>query len=184
MSRYGYSQDHGKMKNDQALFGWSGRFCINKVCEIAVKLPRSHPNDPLNNMESFVFQKIDISVQNNVVFVRILPEDIENPPYYIENKTKHEILFNQKYINPSTEKSQKCCNFLGTKKGEIETTQQDILYPKDRKPFTWDHWATDEDHILEVEIDKKKKQYDIEKIKEFDPIILSSNKLKKKLDKD
>ena len=62
MSRYGPSEQNRVKKVDQQLFGWSGRFCINKVCEIAVKLPRNHPDDPPNNLESFVFQKIDISV--------------------------------------------------------------------------------------------------------------------------
>ena len=55
-----------------------------------------------------------------------------------------------------------------------------ILYPKERKKFTWEDYEFKEDakksQTLEVEIEGMKKEYNPDQIKECEPIILNTKK--------
>ena len=45
-----------------------------------------------------------------------------------------------------------------------------MLYPGEKKKFTWDEWVVENDHILGVEIENEIVYYNIDKIKDYPPI--------------
>ena len=58
--------------------------------------PRQANNDEMNQI--FQLQKVNISlIDDSILLVRFLHEDTVVPPYYIENNTKYEISFKQRY---------------------------------------------------------------------------------------
>lgn len=59
-----------------------------------------------------------------------------------------------------------------------------FLQPGERVAFVWDHWIDDNDHILEVEIEGISKEYHIDKIQDFQPIILPGSNHKRKANKN
>jgi hypothetical protein len=64
-----------------------------------------------------------------------------------------------------------CCGKL--RDGKKEPIPYQTLTPKEKRVrFTWDYWISEGDHILEVDIEGFKNSYNIDQIKEYDPIIL------------
>ena len=47
----------------------------------------------------FSLQKVNITlIEDSIILVRFIHEDPVIPPYYLENNTKYEISFKQKYM--------------------------------------------------------------------------------------
>jgi len=69
--------------------GWSGRFKIEQVDELSIKIVDSKAN------KSY-YPKVVISMDGNTVYVRIQNQDTNNPPYMINNLTTYDINFRQK----------------------------------------------------------------------------------------
>jgi len=133
-------------------YGWSGRFKIDKVQELVVKLRKNQDNE-------YEFTKVSINIYDNVQCIRIMNEDKDNPPYSLHNETNHEISFRHKIK-------------VGNKRNQEEVPFT-ILYPGDSLNFTWEQWDDENDRILQVEIDGQVKEYPIEKTQECEPFILN-----------
>ena len=58
-----------------------------------------------------------------------------------------------------------------------------FLQPGERVAFVWDHWVDDNEHALEVEIEGISKEYHIDKIQDFEPIVLPGQQ-KRKINKN
>ena len=139
------------------VYGWSGRFKIDKVQEIVVKLRQKQDNE-------FELTKVSINIYENVQCIRIINEDKQNPPYSLRNETNHEIAFRHKIK-------------IGNKRNQEEVPFT-ILYPGDSVNFTWEQWDDENDRILQVEIEGQLKDYPIEKTQECDPFILNPPTIK------
>ena len=139
------------------VYGWSGRFKIDKVQELVVKLRKNQDNE-------YEFTKVSINIYDNVQCIRIMNEDRDNPPYSLHNETNHEIAFRHKIK-------------IGNKRNQEEVPFT-ILYPGDSVNFTWEQWDDENDRILQVEIDGQLKEYSIEKTQECEPFILNPPRMK------
>ncbi|KAL4483457.1 hypothetical protein ABPG73_001006, partial [Tetrahymena malaccensis] len=150
---------------------FSNPFKIDEINTFTVKVPYKDESQQqqlsnLNGGDSkYKYKLITISItqMNGVFCVRFL-EKGQPPPYVIFNKTNHEI-FVQQYI-PEFVKT--CCS----KKRNQLTSEKKVIFPKQRIVFTWDHWNIDFDKQLSVEIDTNQKTYNLEKLKDYEPIYL------------
>ncbi|KAL4464468.1 hypothetical protein ABPG72_021161 [Tetrahymena utriculariae] len=150
---------------------FSNPFKIDEINTFAVKVPYKDESQQqqfnnLNGVDNkYKYKLITISItqMNGVFCVRFL-EKGQPPPYVIFNKTNHEI-FVQQYI-PEFVKT--CCS----KKRNQLTSEKKVIFPKQRIVFTWDHWNIDFDKQLSVEIDTNQKTYNLEKLKDYEPIYL------------
>lgn len=157
------SQDRFEAKKQ----AWSSKFQIDKVQELALKLLVGYTElkEP-----QFVFQRVSINTQDNLIVIRIMDEDQENPPFLIENQTQYDVYYKQ-YIQKKVKSG--CCFSKAANK--IKSAKIPI-YPDSKQRFTWDEWVTEPyNHILEVEIDGKVQYYDIDKIADYKPIIIKQN---------
>jgi hypothetical protein len=73
--------------------GWSGRFLINQVDEFTVKLPRKDKSKSIKSSDNYYFARVIVSFDSTTTFIRILGEDLKNPPYRINNQTNFEISY-------------------------------------------------------------------------------------------
>ena len=55
--------------------------------------------DKYNKDESLILmQKINITLQENVLVIRFMEEDLENPPFFLLNQTNYDIYYRQKIL--------------------------------------------------------------------------------------
>ncbi len=87
-------------------YSWSGRFKIDQVDEFTVKLKKEKNKGRAN--DNYYYARVVINLDSTTVYIRILPEDLKNPPYRIDNLTSYEINYRQKPTNDSNDKK-----FLG-----------------------------------------------------------------------
>lgn len=111
------------------------------------------------------YLKINIQLEDNIFIVSILHEDKQNPPFFIENQTKHEIYYGQHIEQIKTF----CCVRRRSQKNSNQLSTH-VLYPGEKKKFTWDEWVVENDHFLSVEIENESVLYNIDKIKDYPPI--------------
>lgn len=111
------------------------------------------------------YLKINIQLEDNIFIVSIIHEDKQNPPFFIENQTKHEIYYGQ-----HIEESKTICCMRRKSQSHTKQISTQVLYPGERKKFTWDEWVTENDHFLGVEIENESVVYNIDKIKDYPPI--------------
>ncbi|KAL4465070.1 hypothetical protein ABPG72_009448 [Tetrahymena utriculariae] len=152
----------------------TNKFRIDKVGDIAVKI--KFDQDIQGADEEIQYLKISTQLEDNIFIVTIMNEDKMNPPFFIENQTKHEIYYGQ-HIQ---ETKKLWC--LRRKKQEMKQISTQVLYPGEKKKFTWDEWVVENDHILGVEIENETVYYNIDKIKDYPPIKIreSADELNKK----
>jgi len=81
----------------QKPYAWSGRFKIDQVGDFTVKLKQDKKESlRIWNNEDYYYARIVITLEESIVVMRILPEDLNNPPYKIQNNTLYDISFRQK----------------------------------------------------------------------------------------
>ncbi|EAR98069.2 PH domain protein, putative (macronuclear) [Tetrahymena thermophila SB210] len=153
----------------------TNKFRIDKVGDIAVKI-KFDQDVQQGGDEEIQYLKISTQLEDNIFIVTIMNEDKMNPPFFIENQTKHEIYYGQ-HIQET--KNLWC---LRRKKQEMRQISTQVLYPGEKKKFTWDEWVVENDHILGVEIENETVYYNIDKIKDYPPIKIreSADELNKK----
>eukprot|EP00743_Colponemidia_sp_Colp-15_P008438 GILK01009172.1.p1 GENE.GILK01009172.1~~GILK01009172.1.p1 ORF type:complete len:1282 (+),score=242.95 GILK01009172.1:355-3846(+) len=125
---------------------WSGGFRIDEMGDFAVKLN----NRELNNV---YLARIAVTLEDATVFVRLMEEARDYPPYRIENLTAHPLKFKQK----------------GVTSWEVLNTNQSCAY-------TWDEPAGQK--ILMVELEGVKRDYALDVMKSRRPIKLNNSAAK------
>lgn len=129
-------------KSTGNIVGWSKKFRIDKVNDFAVKLKR--PKVKVLDQDEYAYQRVSITLQDTVFCVRVLAEDVSNPPYCIENLTRYEIYYRQ-----SIQARRAYCACLRARP-RYSQWQMSMLQPAEKRRFTWDELVTEGDHILEV----------------------------------
>ncbi|EGR32997.1 PH domain protein [Ichthyophthirius multifiliis] len=157
--------DFNDIKDKQETQQPKKKFSISrekKINDFAVKLPFLQ-----NQKKQYKYITVNILFQDNVICIKL--SEKQQPPYIIYNQTSHEI-FIQQFINNKDNRLM-CC---GSKKKNF-TTERKIIFPKQRIRFTWDHWILDSDKQIQVEIEQVKQVYNLDKLKNYEPITLQKS---------
>jgi len=143
----------------QKPYAWSGRFKIDQVGDFTVKLKQDKKESlRIWNNEDYYYARVVITLDGSIVVIRILPEDLNNPPYKIHNNTLYDISYRQKPFNT---KDKKLYN---------ENAPYYKLAPEKTISFSWDEMIGEK--ILEIEIESVSAEYNLDTIKDYEPIPL------------